>query len=69
MFGNNGGGAENIYAKGFYTDGAELVDSILDAACKEAEACDMLQGFQLMHSLGGGTGSGMGSLLIKKIKE
>jgi len=26
-------------------------------------------GFQLTHSLGGGTGSGMGTLLISKIRE
>lgn len=26
-------------------------------------------GFQLCHSLGGGTGSGMGTLLISKIRE
>uniref|UniRef100_UPI00397F5255 hypothetical protein n=1 Tax=Salmonella sp. s51228 TaxID=3159652 RepID=UPI00397F5255 len=36
---------------------------------KEAEGCDLLQGFQLTHSLGGGTGSGLGTLLISKIKE
>ena len=36
---------------------------------KEAEGCDCLQGFQLTHSLGGGTGAGMGSLLISKIRE
>jgi tubulin beta len=28
-----------------------------------------LQGFQLAHSLGGGTGSGLGSLLLSKIRE
>lgn len=27
------------------------------------------QGFQLVHSLGGGTGSGMGTLLLTKIRE
>merc|ERR1712004_373266 len=36
---------------------------------KEAEGCDCLQGFQICHSLGGGTGSGMGTLLISKIRE
>jgi len=36
---------------------------------KEVEACDLLQGFQICHSLGGGTGSGMGTLLISKIRE
>ena len=29
--------------------------------------CDCLQGFQLCHSLGGGTGAGMGTLLISKV--
>ncbi len=29
----------------------------------EAENSDYLQGFQLLHSIGGGTGSGLGSLI------
>ena len=62
-------GAGNNWAKGHYTEGAELVDSVLDVVRKEAESCDCLQGFQLTHSLGGGTGSGMGTLLISKIRE
>merc|ERR1712072_1112794 len=36
---------------------------------REVEACDCLQGFQVCHSLGGGTGSGMGTLLISKLRE
>lgn len=62
-------GAGNNWAKGHYTEGAELVDSVLDVIRKEAEKCDCLQGFQLTHSLGGGTGSGMGTLLVSKIRE
>uniref|UniRef100_A0A2K5D6Y4 Tubulin beta chain n=1 Tax=Aotus nancymaae TaxID=37293 RepID=A0A2K5D6Y4_AOTNA len=62
-------GAGNNWAKGHYTEGAELVDSVLNVVRKEAESCDCLQGFQLTHSLGGGTGSGMGTLLISKIRE
>ncbi|KTG45380.1 hypothetical protein cypCar_00011776, partial [Cyprinus carpio] len=62
VFGQSGAG--NNWAKGHYTEGAELVDSVLDVVRKEAESCDCLQGFQLTHSLGGGTGSGMGTLLI-----
>ncbi|KAH1164837.1 hypothetical protein KIL84_006146 [Mauremys mutica] len=67
VFGQSGAG--NNWAKGHYTEGAELVDSVLDMVRKEAESCDCLQGFQLTHSLGGGTGSGMGTLLISKIRE
>lgn len=62
-------GAGNSWAKGYYTEGAELVESVLDIIRKEAEHTDCLQGFQLAHSLGGGTGSGMGSLLLSKIRE
>ncbi|XP_044522963.1 tubulin beta-6 chain isoform X14 [Gracilinanus agilis] len=67
IFGQTGAG--NNWAKGHYTEGAELVDSVLDVVRKECEHCDCLQGFQLTHSLGGGTGSGMGTLLISKIRE
>ena len=62
-------GAGNNWAKGHYTEGAELVDQVVDVVRKEAEGCDCLQGFQLTHSLGGGTGSGMGTLLISKVRE
>ncbi|XP_060718426.1 tubulin beta-4B chain-like isoform X2 [Tachysurus vachellii] len=51
VFGQSGAG--NNWAKGHYTEGAELVDSVLDVVRKEAESCDCLQGFQLTHSLGG----------------
>ena len=36
----------------------------MDVIRREAESADSLQGFQVTHSLGGGTGSGMGTLLI-----
>ncbi|XP_032596654.1 tubulin beta chain isoform X1 [Drosophila grimshawi] len=62
-------GAGNNWAKGHYTEGAELIDSVLEVLRKESEGCDCLQGFQLAHSLGGGTGSGLGTLLISKIRE
>lgn len=67
IFGHTGAG--NNWAKGHYTEGAELADAVLDTVRKEAESCDCLQGFQFSHSLGGGTGSGMGTLLISKIRE
>jgi tubulin beta len=67
VFGQSGAG--NNWAKGHYTEGAELIDSVLDVVRKEAEGCDCLQGFQIAQSLGGGTGSGMGTLLLSKIRE
>ena len=67
VFGQSGAG--NNWSKGHYTEGAELVDSVLDVVRKEAEGCDCLQGFHITHSLGGGTGAGLGTLLISKIRE
>lgn len=67
VFATNGAG--NNWAKGHYTEGAELIESTMEVIRKHAESCEMLQGFQLCHSLGGGTGSGLGTLLTTKIKE
>jgi len=66
-FGQNGAG--NNWAKGHYTEGAELVEEVMDRIRSELEACEAPQGFQLFHSLGGGTGSGMGTLLLVKIRD
>ncbi|XP_046917005.2 LOW QUALITY PROTEIN: tubulin beta-1 chain [Dermatophagoides farinae] len=67
IFGDTGAG--NNWAKGHYTEGAEFVDDVMEKIRKEAEICDCLQGFQFSHSLGGGTGSGMGTLLMSRIGE
>ena len=66
-FAKRGGGGH--WAIGHYTEGAELIDSVLDAIRKEAEIWDSLQGFQIDHSLGGVTGGGMGTLLLCKLCE
>ncbi|KAJ6393685.1 hypothetical protein OIU77_023007 [Salix suchowensis] len=42
VFGQTGAG--NNWDKGHYTEGAELIDSVLDVVRKEAENCDCLQG-------------------------
>ena len=47
VFGQSGAG--NNWAKGHYTEGAELIDSVLDVVRKEAESCDCLQGFRITH--------------------
>jgi tubulin beta len=61
--------ASNNWAKGYYTEGQQPCDTILDVIRKESESCDALQGFQLVHSLGSGTGSGLGTLLLNKLRE
>ncbi|KAL7673953.1 hypothetical protein ACOME3_000235 [Neoechinorhynchus agilis] len=67
MFGFSGAG--NNWAKGYYTYGTEIIDPTLDIVRREAEGCDCLQGFQIFHSLGGGCGSGMGSLVLSRIRD
>merc|ERR1719184_322642 len=62
-------GAGNNWAKGHYTEGAELIEEALDVVRKEVENCDCPQGFQICHSLGGGTGSGMGTLVLLKLRD
>ncbi|KAI1409857.1 beta tubulin [Hypoxylon sp. FL1857] len=42
---------------------------VLEVVRREAEGCECLQGCQITHSLGGCTGSGMGTLLMSKIRE
>jgi tubulin beta len=44
VFGQSGAG--NNFAKGHYTEGAELIDFVLDVVRKEVENCDCLQGNQ-----------------------
>ncbi|KAL0083764.1 Tubulin/FtsZ, GTPase domain-containing protein, partial [Phycomyces blakesleeanus] len=58
--------AANNYARGHYTVGKELVDSVLDRIRKLADNCTGLQGFLVFHSFGGGTGSGFGALLLER---
>ncbi|CAL7934702.1 unnamed protein product [Xylocopa violacea] len=62
-------GAANNWAKGYYTEGAELSDLALDRIRAEAEACDLMQGIQMVHSLGGGTGGGTAALLMTRLNE
>ena len=59
--------AANNYARGHYTVGKELVDSVLDRIRKLADNCSGLQGFLVFHSFGGGTGSGFGALLLERL--
>jgi tubulin alpha len=59
--------AANNYARGHYTVGKEILEPTLDRIRKLADQCSGLQGFLIFHSVGGGTGSGFGSLLLEKL--
>lgn len=57
--------AANNYARGHYTIGKEIINTVLNRTQKLADQCSSLQGFLIFHSVGGGTGSGFTSLLME----
>jgi tubulin alpha len=59
--------AANNYARGHYTIGKEIVDLCLDRVRRLADNCSGLQGFLFFNAVGGGTGSGLGSLLLERL--
>jgi len=59
--------AASNYARGHYTVGKEKIDVILDKVRRLADNCTGLQGFFVFHSFGGGTGSGLGALLLEHL--
>ena len=59
--------AANNFARGHYSVGKVVIDSVLDKIRKLTDHCTGLQGFLIFHSLGGGTGSGFASLLMERL--
>ncbi|KAL0238745.1 hypothetical protein PCE1_004437 [Barthelona sp. PCE] len=47
----------------------EIIDNCLQQIRKLADQCHSLEGFMVYSALGGGTGSGVGSLLVEKLSE
>merc|ERR1719371_27401 len=56
--------AANNFARGHYTIGKEMVN---EAVRKLADNSTNVQGFIVNHSVGGGTGSGMGMLILERL--
>jgi len=59
--------AASNYARGHYTVGKEIIDSVLDKIRRLADQCSGLQGFFVYHGVGGGTGSGTTALLLERL--
>jgi len=59
--------AANNFARGHYTVGKEQMEFINDRIQKIIEACENLQGFLICHAVGGGTGSGLGMLILERL--
>ncbi|KAG5307273.1 TBA protein, partial [Acromyrmex insinuator] len=61
--------AANNYARGHYSIGSEIIESVIDRIRRLTDQCTGLQGFFVFHSFGGGTGSGFTSLLMEKLSD
>lgn len=61
--------AASNFARGYNNLGNELICRTLDGVRKVAERCESLQGFITFRSIGGGTGSGFGTLIQENIAE
>lgn len=59
--------AANNYARGHFTVGREIIESVMEKLRKMTDQCGGLQGFLIFHSFGGGTGSGFSSLLMERL--
>lgn len=62
-------GSGNNWAHGHVGYGAEYGDAILESVRHQSELSDSLQAFFLMHSLGGGTGSGLGTRITQMLAD
>ena len=62
-------GSGNNWAVGYKHYGALHRETIMNSIRRQAEMCDCLQSFFLIHSLGGGTGSGLGSYILENIGD
>ena len=46
-----------------------LLEGVVEGLRREAEAADGAPDFLLLHSLGGGSGSGLGSRILEHVRE
>ncbi|XP_011866177.1 PREDICTED: tubulin delta chain-like [Vollenhovia emeryi] len=64
-----GGGSANNWAYGYAMSGRCLSHAVLNVARQEIEKLDRSQGFLLLLSSAGGTGSGVGSRVVELLRE
>eukprot|EP01069_Polyplicarium_translucidae_P011899 Polyplicarium_translucidae@DN4540_c0_g1_i1.p1 len=59
--------AASNFARGHYTTGKEMAESIIERVRRTADQCGSLQGFIFFHAVGGGTGSGTCALISEML--
>ncbi|CAF1684876.1 unnamed protein product, partial [Adineta ricciae] len=62
-------GAGNNWAVGNRFYGGKYRNVLSEEIRRQAEQCDSLQSFMLIHSMGGGTGSGLGTFILGLLDE
>ncbi|KEY73742.1 hypothetical protein S7711_06318 [Stachybotrys chartarum IBT 7711] len=66
--GKDGMGAANNWGDG-YQSGETVCEDIMEMIDREADGSDSLEGFMMLHSIAGGTGSGLGSFLLERLND
>jgi tubulin gamma len=61
-------GAGNNWGAG-YAAGERVQEEVFDMIDREADGSDSLEGFMLLHSIAGGTGSGLGSFMLERMND
>ena len=62
-------GCGNNWAVGHIELGEKYAEEIAESVRRMAEPCDSLQTFFFLHSLGGGTGSGVGTRMLSLLED
>jgi tubulin gamma len=52
-----------------YSMGEAVQEEIMEMIDREADGSDSLEGFMLLHSIAGGTGSGLGSFMLERLND
>lgn len=63
------GGAGNNWALGYSMCSGDFLDIAIDMIRREIEYCDYVPHIQMIHSMAGGTGSGLGAHLTEAIQD
>lgn len=62
-------GSGNNWATGHKMYGSQYREDICEVVRRAAEYCDCLQCFFILHSMGGGTGSGVGTCILNLLED
>lgn len=61
--------ASSCFGRGKFTEGKKVMEPCMTAMRQNIEKCDNLQGIVMFSAVGGGTGGGLGTVLISKIHD